>query len=88
MIVEITRARKVFTEAKNVHRRILNDIINGREINVEPVIHATNNTIEAVFKNPDALACVINIRKKDEYLLEHSVSVSIFNDNICQVFGL
>lgn len=77
VIVEITRARKVFTEAKNVHRRILNDIINGREINVEPVIHATNNTIEAVFKNPDALACVINIRKKDEYLLEHSVSVSI-----------
>ncbi|MBA6364675.1 HD-GYP domain-containing protein, partial [Colwellia sp. BRX8-8] len=42
-----------------------------------PVIEITNKTIDTVFKNADALACVINIRKKDEYLLEHSVSVSV-----------
>jgi HD-GYP domain-containing protein (c-di-GMP phosphodiesterase class II) len=37
----------------------------------------TAESTDMIFNNPDALACVINIRHKDEYLLEHSVSVSV-----------
>ena len=43
----------------------------------------TDESIDIIFKNPDALACVLNIRIKDEYLLEHSVAVSI----LITIFG-
>ena len=37
----------------------------------------TDESIDIIFNNPDALTCVLNLRNKDEYLLEHSVSVSV-----------
>ncbi|MEW6981139.1 HD-GYP domain-containing protein [Colwelliaceae bacterium 6471] len=77
VILEINKARKLFKESKDIQRKVFDDALSGREINMEAVTDVTNKTIDAIFKNPDSLACIINIRKKDEYLLEHSVSVSI-----------
>jgi len=77
IILEITKAKQLFNESKNIQRQVFSDAQHGRELNLTPVIEITNKTIDTVFKNADALACVINIRQKDEYLLEHSVSVSV-----------
>jgi len=77
VILEITKAKKLFNESKKIQRQVFSDAQQGRELNLAPVIEITNQTIDTVFKNADALACVINIRKKDEYLLEHSVSVAV-----------
>jgi HD-GYP domain-containing protein (c-di-GMP phosphodiesterase class II) len=77
ILLEITRAKELFNESKNIQRQIFADAQQGRELNLTPVIDITNKTIDTIFKNADALACVINIRIKDEYLLEHSVSVSV-----------
>jgi HD-GYP domain-containing protein (c-di-GMP phosphodiesterase class II) len=75
--LEISKAKKLFNQSKEIQRQVFSDAQQGRNINLTPVIEITNKTIDTVFKNADALACVINIRKKDEYLLEHSVSVSV-----------
>jgi HD-GYP domain-containing protein (c-di-GMP phosphodiesterase class II) len=56
---------------------VFEDAFLGKALDLAPVVEITDKTIEAIFKNPDALACIINIRAKDEYLLEHSVSVAI-----------
>jgi len=77
VILEITKAKKLFNESKKIQRQVFSDAQQGRELNLAPVIEITNQTIDTVFKNADALACVINIRKKDEYFLEHSVSVAV-----------
>jgi HD-GYP domain-containing protein (c-di-GMP phosphodiesterase class II) len=77
IILEIKKAKKLFNDSKEIQRKVFADAQQGRELNLTPVIEITNQTIETVFKNSDALACVINIRQKDEYLLEHSVSVSV-----------
>ncbi|MBA6352324.1 HD-GYP domain-containing protein [Colwellia sp. BRX9-1] len=77
IILEISKAKKLFNQSKEIQRQVFSDAQQGRNINLTPVIEITNKTIDTVFKNADALACVINIRKKDEYLLEHSVSVSV-----------
>ena len=47
-------------------------------VDLSPVIEVTNKSIDAIFNNSDSLACMINIREKDEYLLEHSVAVSVY----------
>jgi len=77
VILEINKAKKLFSESKEIQKRIFEDAQSGRELNLAPVVEVTNKTIDTIFKNPDALACIINIRNKDEYLLEHSVSVSV-----------
>jgi HD-GYP domain-containing protein (c-di-GMP phosphodiesterase class II) len=77
ILLEITEAKQLFNESKKIQQQVFSDAQQGRELNLAPVIEITNQTIDTVFKNADALACVINIRKKDEYLLEHSVSVAV-----------
>jgi HD-GYP domain-containing protein (c-di-GMP phosphodiesterase class II) len=73
----IHKAKDIFNHSKDIQKRIFADALHGKELDLAPVIDITNQTIDEIFKNSDALACVINIRNKDEYLLEHSVSVSI-----------
>lgn len=73
----LVSAKKTFDEAKQIQAKILKDIKNGQTIDTTPIAAITSESIDIIFENPDALACVINIRTKDQYLLEHSVSVSI-----------
>jgi HD-GYP domain-containing protein (c-di-GMP phosphodiesterase class II) len=77
IILSVRKAKKVFGEAKKILTKIFEDVLHERELNLTPVIHVTNKVIGEIFKNPNALAYVINIRQKNEYNLEHSISVSI-----------
>jgi HD-GYP domain-containing protein (c-di-GMP phosphodiesterase class II) len=77
VILEVTKAKKLFNHSKKIQQQIFLDVQQSRSINITPIIDVTNQTIDAIFKNPDALTCIINIRNKNEYLLEHSASVSV-----------
>lgn len=74
---DLTHAKEIFSKSKNIQRKLFDDAKNGVLLDLAPVKEITDESIEVIFKNPDALACVLNIRQKDEYLLEHSISVSI-----------
>jgi HD-GYP domain-containing protein (c-di-GMP phosphodiesterase class II) len=77
VILEVTKAKKLFNQSKKIQHQVFQDVQHGRPVDLAPVVEVTNLSIDAIFKNPDALACVINIRDKNQYLLEHSVSVSV-----------
>ena len=76
-VASFKQAKDIFDEAKEIQNRILDDVVCGRQLELKPISEITEKTTEAIFENPDALACIINIREKDEYLLEHSTAVSI-----------
>jgi len=77
-------AKTLFDDAKKIQSKVLDDIKNGQPVDPAPIKALTDQSIEQIFENPDALACVINIRRKDEYLLEHSISVSILMTIFCR----
>lgn len=77
LILEVTKAKKLFKQSKKIQQKIFFDVQQNRTIDLAPIIDITKHMITAIFKNPEALICVINIRNKNEYLLEHSVSVSV-----------
>lgn len=52
--------------------------MSGTAIDLKPVLEVTRKSVDAIFNSPDSLACMVNIREKDEYLLEHSVAVSVY----------
>ena len=77
LILEVTKAKKLFKQSIKIQQQVFLDVQQGRPIELSPIVDVTKQIITAIFKNPDALICVINIRNKNEYLLEHSVSVSV-----------
>jgi HD-GYP domain-containing protein (c-di-GMP phosphodiesterase class II) len=77
IIMDVYKAKEIFDQSKSIQKKIFSDAQNGKPLDLNPVEEITDKTIDEIFKNPDALACVINIRNTDEYLLEHSVSVSV-----------
>ncbi|WP_394147876.1 HD-GYP domain-containing protein [Shewanella atlantica] len=74
---EVVKAKRVFDKSKDIQKQLFHDAQNGCPLDLGPVSDITDESIDLIFDNPDALACVINIRHKDEYLLEHSVAVSV-----------
>ncbi|GGP60077.1 HD-GYP domain-containing protein [Shewanella saliphila] len=74
---EIVRARQVFNESKDIQKKLFHNAQHGLPLDMDPVQKITTESTDLIFNNPNALSCVINIRNKDEYLLEHSVSVSV-----------
>lgn len=74
----LKEAKVIFDESKSIQKKLFADALSGSSINLSPVVDVTNKSIEAIYKDQDSLACMLNIRQKDEYLLEHSVAVSIY----------
>ncbi|WP_448546729.1 HD-GYP domain-containing protein [Thalassotalea fusca] len=75
---EVKEAKAIFDQSKSIQKKVFADALAGCDLDLAPVIEATNKTVDAVFNSPDSLACVVNIREKDEYLLEHSVAVCVY----------
>jgi HD-GYP domain-containing protein (c-di-GMP phosphodiesterase class II) len=74
---DVMKARRIFDQSKNIQKKLFHDAENNNPLDLKSVSSITDQSIELIFNNPDALACVLNIRHKDEYLLEHSVAVSV-----------
>jgi len=75
---EVKQAIAIFNESKNIQKELFSTALNGATVDLKPVIEVTSKTVDTIFNSPDSLACMVNIREKDEYLLEHSVAVSVY----------
>lgn len=74
---QVVKAKAVFNKSKDIQKKLFHDAKNGNPLDLSSVEKITDESLEVIFENPDALACVLNIRIKDEYLLEHSVAVAV-----------
>lgn len=75
---EVKKAKEIFNESKNIQKDLFAKALSGAIVDLKPVMEVTNKAVDAIFNSPDSLACMVNIREKDEYLLEHSVAVSVY----------
>ena len=75
---QVKQAQAIFNQSKVIQKKLFDDALSGATIELGPVVDVTNKSIDAIIESPDSLACVVNIRAKDEYLLEHSVAVSVY----------
>jgi HD-GYP domain-containing protein (c-di-GMP phosphodiesterase class II) len=74
----LKEAQEILTASKSIQKKLFQDALSGSCLDLSPVVEVTNKSIDAIFNSPDSLACMLNIREKDEYLLEHSIAVSIY----------
>ncbi len=74
---EIPRARETYGEARALIHGIMEDVRLGRSLDSERTRKSVIAMTESVIRNPDALACFSQLKKKDEYTALHSLRVCI-----------
>ncbi|WP_404764597.1 HD-GYP domain-containing protein [Vibrio alginolyticus] len=86
--IQHKRAKKLIAEAKDLAQKLLNQTFEGKIIEVDEVEAWADDVIESVLIDSDALQCVSALRKKDSYLLEHSVNVACLLVSFGKYLGL
>lgn len=84
---EMKQANILYTNAKQLQQKVLTSITEGRVIDLVEVQESTNAMVDSIFRNQDALSCMSRLRVKDEYLVEHSLNVSILMTIFAKFLG-
>ena len=74
---EMKTAQKLYNRAKKLQHKVVDCITKDRAIDTESIKINTDAMVESIFRNPDALCCLSQLRDKDQYLIEHALNVSI-----------
>jgi putative nucleotidyltransferase with HDIG domain len=74
---EIPTAREHHAVARMLIYQILDDVRSGKNIDSISAKRVVGELADSVVRNPDALTCFIQLKKKDEYTAMHSMRVCI-----------
>ncbi len=74
---EIEAVRRTHAEARELIHTLMEDVRLGRNINPIGAKKVVKEMAESVIRNPDALVCFTQLKKKDEYTAQHSMRVCI-----------
>jgi len=74
---EIVRAKAIKQEAMETVQKAMQDARSGSAIQLEPVTAVVVKMVESICRNQDALLSLGMLKKSDEYVLNHSVSVCV-----------
>ena len=85
---EIVEAKEIRAKAGNVIHRLLDDVRDGNEIDIDATHDLVVDMDKSVCRNKDALLLLMRMRNKDEYTFMHSVSVGALLIAFCRSIGL
>jgi putative nucleotidyltransferase with HDIG domain len=74
---EVENIRRAHAEARQMVRTVLEDVRHGKSIDTLGPKKMVAEMVESVIRNPDALTCFAQLKKKDEYTALHSLRVCI-----------
>lgn len=74
---EMAQAQQVHSQAQSLVGDLMNNVKIGGAIDITPIHQLADELQSSVFRNANALSCLGRIREKDNYLLEHSVNLSV-----------
>jgi putative nucleotidyltransferase with HDIG domain len=74
---EIQAVKEIHRETRDLIYTVMEDVRLGRNINTLGAKKLVGALAESVIRNPDALTCFAQLKKKDEYTALHSLRVCI-----------
>ena len=80
---EMIVAHRIHNEAQGLVSNVLEGVKLGKAIDLSSVNDLSGELLNSVLRNHNALTCLGRIREKDNYLLEHSVNLSV----LMSIFG-
>ena len=74
---EARRIRDAFIDTRLLIQEVMHDAKLGRSLNIPDVKKAVRSLAESVLRNPDALMCFTQLKRKDDYTAMHNLRVCI-----------
>lgn len=74
---EVDKVRDTFIQSRLLAQELLHDAKFGRSMNYAGAKQAVQGMAESVIRNPDALMCFAQLKRKDDYTALHSLRVCI-----------
>jgi len=74
---ELEKATRLHHEALDLVNHAMTSAKSGHAVDITPFEDMADNFMDSVVRNQNALSCLSRIRKKDNYLMEHSVNVAV-----------
>lgn len=84
---ELEKAKEIHKITLEAVKSTLHDVRMGKQINVKKVEEATEEMVESIIRNPDALVSLAQIKGYDDYTYEHSVNVGILITSLVYSMG-
>jgi HD-GYP domain-containing protein (c-di-GMP phosphodiesterase class II) len=74
---EVGEIRQTYTQASATIHSVMEDVRLGKAMDGVGAKKIVNDLAESVLRNPDALGCFMQLKKKDEYTAMHSLRVCV-----------
>ncbi len=87
-VLELTRARRVYEQARSTVRSIYEDARLGRSIDDDRARKTVEEVIGSVLRNPDALLSLTRLKSLDDYTFHHSLNVAVLAVTLGRHLGI
>ena len=85
---EFDNAMDVRSRAMSLAQDLLNNAKMGHSFERDQVDHIASEISQSLTQNPNALLSLMRLRKKDDYLLEHSLNVAVLMGVLSSSLGI
>ncbi len=75
---EVIRAGEIYQTADRTISNVMDELRAGGELDIAAVKQTVVPMIKSVLRNPDALACMVSMKIKDDYVYNHALAMAIW----------
>ena len=75
---EVNRAGEIYQSAQLTVSNVMDELRAGGELNIAAVKQTVVPMIKSVLRNPGAMACVVTMKRKDDYIYNHALAMSVW----------
>ncbi len=85
---EFSTAKGAQQRAMSTLQRVMQNLRKSGELEIGPLESAVTPMVDSVLRNPAALACLMRMQKKDDYLYQHSLASTVWAAILGRQLGL
>lgn len=85
---EFERAKNLYANANALMQNMMQDVRMGKQIQVDKCLPVVDNIFDSMFSAPSALLPLAQMKTRDEYTFQHSVSVAALSIAFGRVLNL
>ncbi len=85
---EFSTAKGAQQRAMSTLQRVMQNLRKSGDLEIGPLESAVTPMVDSVLRNPAALACLMRMQRKDEYLYQHSLASTVWAAILGRQLGL
>jgi HD-GYP domain-containing protein (c-di-GMP phosphodiesterase class II) len=85
---EIDKAQTVHKQTRSLVKAFVDEIRAGRSADIQLAKEAVAECVDSIYKNPDAMLLLTQLKNRDEYTSQHSMNVCILSIILGRYIGL